>query len=253
MDDKQAFWDEQAQRGSLSGTRDRYAKELEMQTIARYVSDGMRVLDVGCGDGETLEYLSLQAKLECVIGYDYSVEMINKAVNRPYCCPWAFDIRDIKNLKTSMTSPVDLIYTQRALINLDTWEEQRQAILDIISLLKPGGTYVMVECFMEGLQEINELRKMLALPEIKPPWHNRYLNYRDEVLPFFMEEDLLFDFVSFSGTYYFMSRVVNAYLAKQYGMEPAYDSTVNYLGKMLPPECVNMKGQVQSWIVRKKE
>lgn len=249
MDDKQAFWDRQAQQGSLSGTRDRYAKELEMQAIARHVSDGMRVLDVGCGDGETLEFLTKKYHLYAY-GMDNSKKMVEAARHKGLVDIFQCDIRKITK---SFGSLFDIIYTQRALINLDSWEEQRQAILDIISLLKPSGTYVMVECFMEGLQEINELRKMLALPEIKPPWHNRYLNYRDEVLPFFMEEDLLFDFVSFSGTYYFMSRVVNAYLAKQCGMEPAYDSTVNYLGKMLPPECVNMKGQVQSWIVRKKE
>lgn len=249
MDDKQAFWNRQASEGSLSGTKDRYAKELEMQAIARYVSDGMRVLDVGCGDGETLEFLTKKYHLYAY-GMDNSKKMVEAARHKGLVDIFQCDIRKITK---SFGSLFDLIYTQRALINLDTWEEQRTAILDILKLLRPGGTYVMVECFMEGLQEINELRKMLALPEIKPPWHNRYLNYRDEVLPFFMEEDLLFDFVSFSGTYYFMSRVVNAYLAKQYGMEPAYDSTVNYLGKMLPPECVNMKGQVQSWIVRKKE
>ena len=44
-------WDRQAAKGELSGTQDRIAKRLEMEAISRYVKDGMRVLDVGCGCG----------------------------------------------------------------------------------------------------------------------------------------------------------------------------------------------------------
>lgn len=251
MDDKQAFWDRQAQRGSLSGTRDRYAKDLEMQTIARHVSDGMRVLDVGCGDGETLYWLSKKYKITGG-GFDYSDEMIHQAIQRNFLGSnigfWIDDIRKFPDLES-----FDLIYTQRSLINLDTWEEQRQAILDIISLLKPGGTYVMVECFVEGLEEINNLRLNIGLESIVPPWHNRYLNYQDELLPMLMFENLLWDVERFSGAYYFMSRVVNAWIAHQDENPPNYESRINLLGTLLPPHCTNLSGQTQALIIKKKE
>ena len=181
---KQRFWDSQAARGELSGTQDRYAKELEMQTISHYVRDGMRVLDVGCGDGETVLFLADKYPHLVIDGIDYSEEMISNARQKrgftdrmiTFCRQ---DIRD----GVGDLGDYDLVYTQRALINLDTWEEQRTAILDILSLLKPGGKYVMVECFVEGLDEINDLRQRVGLETIVPPWHNRYLK-RDEVYAF---------------------------------------------------------------------
>lgn len=259
MDDKQAFWDEQAQRGSLSGTRDRYAKELEMQAIARHVRDGMRVLDVGCGDGETMQYLSKQKSLEWIVGIDSSSEMLKTAYERKYQGRYSFSrrwIKDLMGLKGEYEIRpflFDLIYTQRALINLDTWEEQRQAILDIISLLKPGGTYIMVECFAEGLDEINALRVSLGLQSIVPPWHNRYLK-SNETEDFIINNcDWYPDMIYFSGAYYFMSRVVNAWIANRTGMEPKHGAPVNYLGTLLPSDCVNLRGQTQAWIIKKKE
>lgn len=248
--DKQAFWDEQAGKGELSGTRDRYAKELEMAVITRYVKNGMRVLDVGCGDGETLRYIRSKKKIKG-IGIDYSEEMVNcaSALAGPdlgYC--WY----DIKKLSLLTEDEYDLIYTQRALINLDTWEEQRQAILDILSLLKPGGTYVMVECFQEGLQEINELRLKVGLESIVPPWHNRYLKLW-EMGNFLESNGLYWKIEHFSGAYYFMSRVVQAWWRHRQHLEPAYDHALNELGTLLPPECVNLSGQMQAWIIKKRE
>lgn len=251
MDDKQAFWDEQAIKGKLSGTQDRYAKELEMATIARYVKDEMWVLDAGCGDGETLRYLADRYNIRGW-GFDYSEEMIRKADNHKTDKDLYFIKMDLRDFKKIEHHRYDLIYTQRSLINLDTWEDQRQAIIDILSLLKPGGTYVMVECFVEGLEEINNLRLNIGLESIVPPWHNRYLS-SNTLFKFLFEKNLWFEEIHFSGAYYFMSRIVNAWGSKNFGGEPEYDSSLNFLGKLLPPDCVNLRGQTQAWIIKKKE
>lgn len=257
---KQQFWDSQATKGDLSGTRDRYAKKLEMAVIAKYVKDGMRVLDVGCGDGEMLMSLARSYRLDLAIGVDSSKDMISIAQEKTPGFPDVrFLVHNIKEL-TSLSHPTfDLIYTQRALINLDSWEEQRQAILDILSLLKPGGTYVMVECFQEGLQEINELRLKVGLESIVPPWHNRYLK-KIEVGGMLFEQKV-FDLIDaprphieyFSGAYYFMSRVVQAWWRHRQHLEPAYDHALNELGTLLPPEYVNLRGQTQAWIIKKRK
>ena len=53
-----------------------------------------------------------------------------------------------------------------------------------------------------------------------------------------------------SSTYAFLSRVVNAWLAKKEGEEPSYDAPVNKLALELP--AFGGIGQTKIWVWRKK-
>ena len=46
-------WNSRAGLGLWAGTKDLIAKSLEIEAIASYVCDGMKVLDAGCGNGVT--------------------------------------------------------------------------------------------------------------------------------------------------------------------------------------------------------
>ena len=248
-------WDRQAAKGELSGTQDRIAKRLEMEAISRYVKDGMRVLDVGCGDGETLLYLTSIHNLEVAWGIDFSANMIAKAQEKYHePTPIFFQIGDIKALPPIPAGGAfDIIYTERTLINLSSWEEQRQAIIDIGALLKPGGIYLMCECFQEGLSDVNLLRQAAGLQLIQQPWHNRYLNENQILSNLCNISDLILeDRIDYSANYYFLSRVVEAYVAVEAGREPDYNSPINELALHLPAKMVNMRGQGQLWVWRKK-
>ena len=55
--------------------------------------------------------------------------------------------------------------------------------------------------------------------------------------------------VYYSSTYYFLSRVVNAWEAAQSGKDPDYDAPVNQLALKLPP--IGDFGQGRLWLWRK--
>jgi SAM-dependent methyltransferase len=255
-------WDERATLGPYAGTRDRIAKELEMRVIRSYVMPQpdrpFVVWDFGCGDGETLRGIALEydtpdTRLSCT-GFDTSEGMLAAALKReaPRWCRPRFCRADVRDL-VSFTSTCDLAYTERTLINLASWDEQRRAIENIVSTLKPNGLYVMVENFIGPVMRLNGIRRDLGLPEIKPPAHNLYLD-ADVVGALRIPGADLVEVRRYSDVYYFLSRVVNAYQAAQRGEEPDYDSPVNRLALELPPwdEFIPHVGQGQCWVWQKR-
>lgn len=245
-----AYWESRATLGIEAGSQDVIAKKLEVSAIADYVSDGMDVLDVGCGNGVTALELARRYRIN-IVGVDYTPKMISAASE---ACAQAglqqqatFRVANVLDLPLDLGT-YDLIYGERVLINLPDWKTQQSALKGIARRLKSGGNYVMCECSQNGLDKINELRKRVGLTTITPPWHNRYL--RDEEVAAARLDDLvLSETRDFSSTYYFLSRVVNAWLAQQEGLEPSYDAPVNQLATRLPS--VGEMGQTKIWLWRK--
>ena len=258
-DDVQAFWDERAAKEERAGTRDLVAKELEMRTLAEYVEDGMTVCDWGCGNGMTALYLAERFKI-WLDGFDYSTEMI-AAAERAACeaavlpdpmvdrfCDFA--VADVREEPESRVQ-YDLVFTERTLVNLANWDEQRAAILYLATLVKPGGRLLLMENSLTGLKSINQLREAIGLERILSPWHNLYLHDKT-VANLDVPGCRLVDVRPYSGAYYCLSRVVNAWLAGREAREPEYDATVNYLALELPPtELPCAQGKL--WVYEKEE
>ena len=248
-DEVLTFWNSRAGLGQWAGTRDVNLKHLEIEAIASYVNDGMRVLDVGCGNGIMAIELARRYKVR-VTGIDYAQEMITAATglgaNGDLKGSLDFRVGDVRDL--SKFERFDLIYTERTLINLPDWPTQRQAIINIGCLLADGGSYIMCEHSQDGLDKINEYRTSIGLTEIKPPWHNRY--FHDSEIHQSTFPGMKLEAIShFTSTYYFISRVVNAWIAAQEGKEPDYDAPINQLGLKLPP--LDNFGQGRIWVWRK--
>lgn len=253
-DENVAYWNSRAKLGPESGTHDLIAVELERRAISRYVRDGMKALDVGCGNGGTLFSLGRMFPALRMVGIDSAKNMIDEAemaqVRAEGPDRFIFTCTDLRDWSPY---PFDLIYSQRCIINLPDWPSQRAAIERIIGWLRPGGKYLMVENLQEGVDEINGLRYSLGLPGIVPPWHNRYLrlaeirdlaeDIKDERIAKLWDNPVIY-----SDMYYFLSRVVNAALAKADGKEPAYDSPVNLLALDLPGGLTTLHGQGVMWV-----
>jgi SAM-dependent methyltransferase len=248
--DVRAFWNQRAQLGPEAGTRDLIAKQLEIEAIAAYVQDGMKVLDAGCGNGLTAVELCRRYRID-LTGIDNAEKMVAAATalaaGQELRGSVRFQAGDVLHL-SNLTPGFDLVYTERVLINLTDWPRQKQAIANLLELLRPGGRYVMCENSQEGLEEMNALRGRLGLEAIHPPWHNRYL--RDEEIGQATFPGARLEDVSYYGaTYYFLSRIVNAWLAAREGKEPEYLAPINQLALQLPP--LGKFGQGRIWVWRK--
>ena len=218
------FWDGRAALGPLAGTNDYHLTTLERAVILKHVSAGMRVLDAGCGTGDTLAYLASRTPIDG-LGIDFSPAMIARAVPREGL---TFQVHDVT--QSVPRGPFDLIYTQRMLINLPDWPTQQRVIEALGERLALGGCLLMVESSHDGLTRLNILRSCVGLPEIVAPWHNRYLRQAEMRTVSGRQWHHQDEPVDFSASYYFMSRILNALDAQQKVEEPSYDAPINWRG-----------------------
>jgi SAM-dependent methyltransferase len=246
-----AFWDERAGLGVRAGTNDFVLTGIEQRFLLDTVPRGSRVLDIGCGNGASL--IRLAADNDCHgVGFDFSEKMIEAAVA-------AVDEAGLGHaiaLHHRHVPPVpvewgafDLAYSQRCLINLETRAAQKAAALSVADTLRPGGRYLMIECFNDGGEETNLLRRRLGLEPIAAPWHNLFFDLA-EVKSWSTPQFYVERVVHISSTYHFLSRVVYARLAQQSGEVLRYDSEINLLAAQLPQE-IGEFGPVKACIWRK--
>lgn len=245
------FWDERAGLDNLAGTNDFVLTGIEQMYLFDNIQRGSRVLDIGCGNGSSL--IKLISEKDCSgIGIDFSAEMVKlarqKALSESLSERVEWYQRGVPPVPNEW-GPFDVAYSQRCLINLTDVEQQKEAVLSVKDTLKSGGMYIMMECFDEGAQETNLLRRRLGLQSMEAPWHNLFFQLH-EVKSWSTEEFYVEKVVHVSSTYHFLSRVVNAKLAANSGEALKYDAAINLLAAQLPQD-IGEFGPVKACIWRK--
>lgn len=245
------FWDERASLGDLAGTNDFVLTGIEQSFLLNAIQRGSRVLDIGCGNGSSMTKL-IDQKGCTGVGIDFSGEMIRLAKQASQSLGLDERVewhqRNIPPIPNEWAQ-FDVAYSQRCLINLATVEQQKAAVLSVQDTLKSGGIYIMMECFLEGAEETNLLRRRLGLQVLDAPWHNLFFHLHEVKswsTPTFYVEKV----VHVSSTYHLLSRVVNAKLSADSGEALRYDAAINLLAAQLPQD-IGEYGPVKACIWRK--
>ena len=237
-----AFWNDRSSLGYAAGSGDTNLKDLELTAISSLISGPGRVLDAGCGNGYALCKIAKTVSGLRLYGFDYSEGMVRESSDlvareslKGKVNIIQGDLLNVEKLQwpDNFTGQFEHVYTERSLINLDTKEDQRSAVQSLWRLVAPGGQLILCEAFKNGLDEINVFRAAVGLSKISPPWHNRYLELED--IESLLPDCKTFEIKEFSGSYYFVSRVINAALAKKRNEEPSYDDDMNIISLSVPP------------------
>lgn len=235
------FWDNQAKEfgeNPEATTKDFYLREIEIkclkEAILKYCGKKDKIADIGCGNGYSTIKLSKFFPELNFSGFDYSEIMIKfakKNLNSNPINNLTFNVCDIIN--NPLSEKFDLIYTDRCLINLPDYNSQKAAINKIHNHLSENGYYIMIENFIEGHNNFNDLRKEFGLDEIDINEHNQYFNSK-KLLPFLEEKFDIIKNENISSMYYMVSRIIYSKTCIMQNKKPDYYNIHHELGSQLP-------------------
>lgn len=209
---------------SSSTMADERARALETEVIISAVDylckhsevtpEALKVADIGCGNGYTLEILSQHYPKIQLFGFEYTPELRAIAQKR-FIGNGRVVVSpvDIRRRQTLGTQAFDLIICQRVLINLLDADHQQQALKNIAGVLKENGFLVSIEAYESGLANLNAARAEFSLPPIPPAEHN--LNLQDDFFAHFTElKRLNIPEIpsNFMSTHHFAARVIHPIL-----------------------------------------
>ena len=210
----------------------------EVRRILARCGAGGSVLDLGCGNGYLLSVLEAEFPGVRFHGLEYTPELFALAQSRGLqrTTLRQGDCRE----ENFPASSFDVVVTERVLINLLDRGHQLGAAKRIAETLRPGGAYVMVECFDEPQANLNAARAELCLPPIPPAHHNLYLDEE------FCRAMAAFGLVEKEGqlprnqlsTHYFNARVLHELLLPK-GGQIRNTHFVKFFDEALPPDVGN--------------
>ncbi|MCJ7700004.1 MAG: class I SAM-dependent methyltransferase [Anaerolineales bacterium] len=221
---------------STSTMADKITRKLETEAILQFVDESIRIqrtenkprqfilMDVGCGNGYTLEILLKAFPNLIFYGIEKSDELRSLATTR---FSEAKNITilegDVRDNQFAQGLEVDILICQRVLINLLDFDDQRIALENIINSVRSpgdfsqrGGKLLFLESFQDTLERLNEARSEFELPPISSAYHNLYLpnNFFDRDDLNWLNTEGRFTPSNFLSTHYYITRVLHPILKK---------------------------------------
>lgn len=228
---------------------DIYCINLEIETISKHIEKDHNILEGGCGNGFS-SFHYIEKGVRSFTGIDISKKMIDLANNKKrehknknseFLCS---DIRELSFKENSF----DIVYTTRTLINLPTWEEQKQAITECIRVCKKGGKILFSETFWEPFILLNSLRTITNIKPLQENDYNKFIK-KAKLDEFLNIQNIPFEVIDFSGVYYFGTRFFRDLLTPE---EQGYKNKINELFYNLQKEySANHLGMQQAYVLIK--
>lgn len=243
---------------------DKNLHELEIRSVLRHLEPSDELADIGCGNGDaTVRYAE---KVRRCVAIDRSQHMRNtasEAAKRAGLTNVTVEPGDILELNDRVGA-YDAIVTERLLINLSSWEQQQQALLNVHRMLRPGGRFLMVENTNEAFQAMNDLRKTLGLGPVPQHWHNRFFGH-DELMRFLDGKFQVIRHYDF-GLYYLLTRAYVPMFASFVGFgtnavkDPIYERSDRAAFELFEAFSDKVKiagapafGPIQVWALRREQ
>jgi ubiquinone/menaquinone biosynthesis C-methylase UbiE len=249
------YYGEQAKACGASGNstmKDNLIRENEIKFIMTCLTGIInttenKILDIGCGNGYTTEIVSNSFPKSSFIGLDFCDDLLNIAKSRsiPNC---QFQKGDVRKLDFEDNS-FDIIYTERCLINIRDWEEQKKALNEIKRVLKPHGVFIMIECFLDGYNAYNQARTEMDLSEIKLPDVNLFFD-KEKVMEEMQKSFILIKIKgapwNFLSSHYFITRVFHPSIVDKFTFNSEF---VKFFSEALQP--VGNYSPIQGFVFKK--
>jgi len=239
--EKQAFvrheFEDRNPTDPYATSRDYNMRELEIQAIARELTEPGPVLDLGCGNGHTLISVARQLTGWHLTGVDFSKSLIEGAhvlaAGRRAEIGSTLDFVHadaLAHMRGMAAGSARYVITERFLQNLPSWPSQIGALRDIHRVLEPGGRLLMCEGSEDGFEQLNDLRAAVGLARIPATSRENVsaLRFRDSEIEQALGEMgfTLVRKVGFS-LYFIIARVLHPLLVAP--DSPRFDAPINDL------------------------
>ncbi len=249
---KEHYHKEAKTHGGLttSTMADKTTRQREIDNIVSYLKAGDRCLEVGCGNGAGSVAIARAkaVKMTCI---DFSEDLLAIAKKQPTKgLRGSVEFKQKDVLMLDDKKMYDAVFTERCIINLMEWDDQKDALARMAAALKKGGRMVLVESFTDGLAELNAARADLDLPAIGPAYHNLHLDKEKTIAHLAQEGLVLHEENNFLSTYTFGSRILYPALARAAGKDIRYNSAFGNFFALLPN--VGNYSQLKILVFKKK-
>jgi ubiquinone/menaquinone biosynthesis C-methylase UbiE len=154
------------------------------------------------------------------------------------------------------TASFDTLVTERCIINVMDVADQAQSLHEVARVLRPGGHFLCIEAFADGLANLNAARAELGLPPNVQPHHNIWFEkpwFQNTIADVFEEVDLAKEndpslpTPNFLSSHYFISRVLYPAVTKA---EVRYNTHLVKFFSFLPP--MGNYSPIQFYLLRRR-